>query len=138
MATSTKKKIEDTAEKVVKTAEKTAAKVADKAEKAAEKVMENPKVQKAAISAEKTAKKAASTAKKAASTAKKATEKVTAYVEFAGKQISTAEIADKVRAEYKAEGNKAIIRSIELYIKPEENTAYYVVNGNAEGKRINL
>lgn len=127
MATSAKKKIEDTAEKVVK-----------KAEKAVAKAKENPTVKKAAKAAGTTAKKAASTAKKAASSAKKATEKVTAYVEFNGRQISTAEIADKVREAYKAENKRGAIKSIEIYVKPEENAAYYVVNGKAEGKKVDL
>ena len=127
MATSAKKKIEDTAEKVVK-----------KAEKAVAKAKENPTVKKAAKAAGTTAKKAASTAKKAASSAKKATEKVTAYVEFSGRQISTAEIADKVREAYKAENKRGAIKSIEIYVKPEENAAYYVVNGKAEGKKVDL
>ncbi len=127
MATSAKKKIEDTAEKVVK-----------KAEKAVAKAKENPTVKKAAKAAGTTAKKAASTAKKAASSAKKATEKVTAYVEFDGRQISTAEIADKVREAYKAENKRGAIKSIEIYVKPEENAAYYVVNGKAEGKKVDL
>ena len=88
------------------------------------------------------AKKATGTAKKAASTAKKATEKVATkvntYVEFGGKQIATEELTDKVREAYKAEGGKGRIKSIEIYIKPEESAAYYVINGNAEGKKIDL
>ncbi len=131
------KKIEETAEKVVKTAEKTAEKVADKAEKVVAKAKENPTIKKAAQKTAETAKKATATAKKAASTAIKATEKVTAYVEFGDKQISVDDIADKVRAAYKAEGHRGI-KSIEIYVKPEENAAYYVVNGKAEGKKIDL
>ncbi len=127
MAANAKKKIEDTAEKVVK-----------KAEKAVAKAKEAPAVKKAAKAASTTAKKAATTAKKAASTAKKAAEKVTAYVEFGGRQLSTAEIADKVREAYRAENKRGAIKSIEIYVKPEENAAYYVVNGKAEGKKIDL
>ncbi len=132
------KKISKAAEKVAEKAVKTAEKVTDAAEKAVAKAKANPTVKKASKAATDTAKKAATTAKKAASAAKKATEKVTAYVEFSGKQISTAEIADKVREAYKAEGNKAVIKSIEIYVKPEENAAYYVVNGDAQGKKIDL
>ncbi len=127
MAANAKKKIEDTAEKVVK-----------KAEKAVAKAKEAPAVKKAAKAASTTAKKAATTAKKAASTAKKATEKVTAYVEFGGRQLSTTEIADKVREAYRAENKRGAIKSIEIYVKPEENAAYYVVNGKADGKKIDL
>ena len=127
MAANAKKKIEDTAEKVVK-----------KAEKAVAKAKEAPAVKKAAKAASTTAKKAATTAKKAASTTKKAVEKVTAYVEFDGRQISTDEITDKVRAAYRAEHKRGAIKSIEIYVKPEENAAYYVVNGKADGKKIDL
>lgn len=132
------KKIAKTAEKVAEKAVKTAEKVTDAAEKAVAKAKANPTVKKASKVATDTAKKAASTAKKAASTAKKATEKVTTYVEFYGKQISTAELADKVREAYKAAGNKAAIKSIEIYVKPEESAAYYVVNGDAQGNKIDL
>ncbi len=137
------KKIAETAKKAAKTAEKAITKAKEseavkKAAKTASKAISKAKESETVKKATSTAKKAASTAKKAASSAKKATEKVTAYVEFGGKQISTAEIADKVRAAYKAEGNKAVIKSIEIYVKPEENAAYYVVNGKAEGKKIDL
>lgn len=132
MAT-TKKKTEDTT---------ATATVAEKAKKTAAKVKESPAVKKAAKATSTAAKKATGTAKKAAASTKKAAEKATTkvntYVEFAGKQIATEELADKVREAYKAEGNKARIKSIEIYVKPEENAAYYVINGNAEGKKIDL
>lgn len=132
------KKIAESAEKLAKKAAKTAEKVEAAAGKAVAKAKANPTVKKASKAAAETAKKVASSTKKAASAAKKATEKVTAYVEFSGKQISTAEIADKVREAYKASGKKGAIKTIEIYVKPEENAAYYVINGNAEGAKIDL
>lgn len=132
------KKITEGAEKLAKKAVQTAEKVEAAAEKAVAKAKESPAVKKASRAATETAKKVASTTKKAASAAKKAVEKVTAYVEFSGKQISTAQIADKVREAYKASGNNDTIKTIDIYIKPEENAAYYVINGKADGSKIDL
>lgn len=115
-----KKKIEDTT-----------AKVAEKVEKVAAKAKESKPVKKVAAGA----KTAAAKTKK---TAEKVTTKVNTYVEFAGKQISTDELADKVRADYKAK-SKTRIKTIEIYVKPDDNAAYYVVNGKAdEGNKIDL
>ena len=48
-------------------------------------------------------------------------------------------LSEKVTAAYEAEGNKAsAIKTLEIYVKPEEGKAYYVVNGDAEGKSVEL
>lgn len=53
----------------------------------------------------------------------------TVVVEFAGKQIKAKEILAKAEAAY-AEAHKGTeIKTLELYISPEQNAAYYVVNG---------
>ena len=50
---------------------------------------------------------------------------------------ATAKVVAKVPAEEKKVEVKAAevkdIQSIELYVKPEENTAYYVINGDVTG-----
>lgn len=53
----------------------------------------------------------------------------TVVVEFAGKQIKAKEVLAKAEAAY-AEAHKGVeIKTLELYISPEQNAAYYVVNG---------
>ena len=54
------------------------------------------------------------------------------YIQYGDKEIVCDELIERVRADYKA-NNKGTVRSIKLYVKPEENTAYYVINGK-EGK----
>ena len=70
-------------------------------------------------------------------TAKTTTEKKTTLViQYYGKEVSDKEVIDKVKAAYAAEsGKKATsIKTLNVYVKPEENAAYYVVNGKAAGK----
>ena len=51
---------------------------------------------------------------------------------------TSADITDlnaKVRQIWKDGGNKvAYLKSISIYVKPEENAAYYVINENVDGK----
>ncbi len=54
------------------------------------------------------------------------------YVQFFGKQIATKDVLDSCQADYKS-NNRAAVKSIEVYVKPEDDTAYYVVNGNVQG-----
>lgn len=55
------------------------------------------------------------------------------YVQFFGKQIATKDVLDSCQADYK-NNNRAALKNIEVYVKPEEDTAYYVVNGDVQGK----
>lgn len=64
---------------------------------------------------------------------------VEVYFQFAGSEISANQVLDRVRAVHLAEGKKeSELQSIQLYIKPEESAAYYIINGQADGKRIEL
>ena len=49
-----------------------------------------------------------------------------------GAQVSTADLVKAAVEDYKA-SNKDAVKTVDLYVKPEEHTAYYVVNG-VEGK----
>ena len=70
--------------------------------------------------AEKVAKKA---------TTRKTAPKATVTVEAAGKQFDITAIADKAVAAYKAMNEKAAVKTVDVYVKPEEGVAYYVING---------
>jgi len=53
----------------------------------------------------------------------------TVTVEFAGRQMAITDIAAKAEAAY-LEGHKdAVVETVDVYVKPEEGVAYYVVNG---------
>lgn len=55
----------------------------------------------------------------------------TVVVEFAGKQIMAKDVLKKAEEAYLAARKGVGIKTLELYISPEQNAAYYVVNGEA-------
>lgn len=60
--------------------------------------------------------------------------KTSVYVEFYGEQVSQDELVTEVEKLWVAAGNKkGDIKKIDLYIVPEEDRAYYVVNESFEG-----
>ena len=80
------------------------------------------------------AKKAATTEKKAP--AKKAAAKAETVItlEFGDYTAVLSTVEEKVKAQIVAEGLKASsIKSLNIYLKPFENKAYYVVNGDVTG-----
>lgn len=67
-------------------------------------------------------------------TTKKAV-KTTFVVQAAGKEITMDEAVEKVNAAWVEAGNKAAdVKELAVYVKPEESTIYYVVNGDVTGK----
>lgn len=81
------------------------------------------------------AKKAATTEKKAP--AKKAAAKAETVItlEFGDYTTVMSTVEEKVKAQIVAEGVKASsIKSLNIYVKPFENAAYYVVNGDVTGR----
>ena len=90
-------------------------------------------------------KAAAKTTEKAAEaktteTAKRTTTKKAAvvteevYLQYAGKEFSSADLTAKVKEIWKEMGKKAAdLKDIKVYVKPEENAAYYVINNEETG-----
>ena len=74
------------------------------------------------------------TTKKAA--AKKAEIKTEMYLQFAGKEYSQEEILQKVKDIWTYDLNQNVddIKDVQLYLKPEESKAYYVINGDTTGE----
>ena len=57
------------------------------------------------------------------------------YGQFAGKEILTADLAAQVTEKWVALGHRASsIKELNLYVKPEDSAAYYVINGKESGK----
>ena len=98
-------------------------------EKKAEVKAEAPVVEEKKAETKAAAKKPA--AKKAAKTAEVTTD---VFVEFNGVQNACKEVVENVKKTYAAQGNTDEIKTIKVYIKPQENAAYYVVNDTVEGK----
>ena len=82
--------------------------------------------------AAKTAKKPA--AKKAAP-AKKEEVKAEVYVQFQGQEAVVADVIEKAKKQFVEEGHRAsTIKNIQVYLKPEEYAAYYVINQKHAGR----
>ena len=111
-------------------------------EKAVEKTTE--KVEKAAevkADVKDTVKKTTAKAAKAAKTAKEAKPakkepvKPEIIVQYQNSEVDTAAVEERVKAQFVAEGHKAgFIRKLNIYIKPEEYSAYYVINDKFSGR----
>lgn len=83
---------------------------------------------------EQTAKKTVDSAKKAVRKAAPAISTSDVYVQYAGSEVCVEDLAETVKADFKAQNPKVAIHSLKMYIKPEDHTAYYVVNSKIEGK----
>lgn len=60
--------------------------------------------------------------------------KTTFYVEYYGKQIDEATLIKAAKSKWTDSGRKVSdLKSLNLYIKPEENMAYYVFNEDENG-----
>lgn len=72
--------------------------------------------------------------KKEAPAAKKATKEIV-HVQFAGKSYTTEDLVQSAKDVWKYDLNQkpADFKTVELYVKPEENLAYYVINGDVTG-----
>ena len=122
----TKEKVEAEAKTEIKP--QTKEKVEAKVEKAAADTVE--KITKKAV---KGAGAAKTVAKAVTKTAKKDI-KIKAFVEYYGKQVEEKDIIARVKKAWTRSGKKVgDIKEMDLYIKPEENAVYYVINGTETG-----
>ena len=119
------------AEKEVKAEVKQAEKEVKAEVKKAEEVKKAP-AKKAEAEKKAPAKKAA--AKKAPAKKAAAAEKVS--LQYLGKDIKIDDIKEAVKKIWTGELKKKAsdLESIDLYLKPEDNAAYYVLNGSFTGK----
>lgn len=63
----------------------------------------------------------------------KAAPAVEIILQFAEGEVAVADISEKVRLNYKESGTDAEIKNVKIYVKPQDNKAYYVINGETEG-----
>ena len=145
MADTKKKAVEETVEKAAEAVKTEGKKVAGAAKKAVAKTETAAK--KAAAKTETAAKKTAAAAKK---TVKKAADKVETkkaaaktaaakketgdniVLEYGDKKFEMKAVLEACKADYKAQTKKTA-KNVQVYVKPEDNAAYYVV-GKYEGK----
>lgn len=128
--------MEKAAEPVAKKVEKAVEPVAKKVEEAAVPAAKAVKKEtaKAAAKAKTVVKKTAAKAATSARAAKKEVE-ATVSVQFSGKSYTTQELVAIAKDVWKYDLKQKVsdLKSVELYVKPEENQAYYVINGEHTG-----
>ena len=56
------------------------------------------------------------------------------YIQFQDTEIEIDALKEAVRAAFREEKKRTAIKDLKLYIKPEEKTAYYVINEKFAGK----
>ena len=57
------------------------------------------------------------------------------YVQFAGQEAKVDAVIERATQAYVADGHRASsIKSLQVYLKPEESAAYYVINSKYAGK----
>lgn len=83
----------------------------------------------------KPATKKATTAKKTTAKKEAAVINTTYVLQFSGKEVVASDILETVKKVWvdKFQGKLEEIKTIEIYIKPEEHRAYFVVNGLSNG-----
>lgn len=89
----------------------------------------------------KTGRKAMSPEEKEAAAKARALEKEKAqnmrpeiFVQYQGGETSMDALVEAVKENFHAEKKRTLIISLKMYVKPEEHTAYYVINETFEGK----
>ncbi len=144
-AKDTVKKAEEAAAPVVKAVKETAAPAAKAVKEAAAPAAKAVKeaAAPAAAKAKRAVKAEAGKVKTAAKKTAKAAEKkvapkkieATVSVQFSGKSYTTEELVAIAKDvwKYDLKQKAADFKSVELYVKPEENQAYYVINGEYSG-----
>ena len=61
--------------------------------------------------------------------------KKTLFVQYNGKQVEEKDIVASVKKAWTDAGNKVgEIQTMEIYVKPEEDAVYYVINETESGK----
>ncbi|WP_051207452.1 DUF6465 family protein [Butyrivibrio sp. AE3006] len=109
----------------------------EKAEPAIDVAKKNagPYIKKAKEQGTKAADKVRAATKDLTDASAKKNQKTEFFVQYKDYEIRTEDIAQKIREIYIADGHKASdIKELQVYLKPEENTAYYVVNHKDTGK----
>ena len=126
---------------VKKNAAADAAKVEKKVEAVKEAAVEKKAPAKAAAKKAPAKKAAAKPAAKKSPAKKAAAKKETGdkvVLQYNGKDIEMKAVVEACKADYKAKGHKTA-SNVVVYVKPEENTAYYTVAGKgAEDFKVDL
>lgn len=90
--------------------------------------------EKAVEVAKTTAKKAAKTKETIKKAVSEETIQVDTFIQYMNEQTVLKEVVEDIKEEYVAQGHRiATLKTMEIYLKPEEYKAYYVINKKIEG-----
>lgn len=78
--------------------------------------------------------KAAAKAAREAEKAKADNLKPEVFIQYQGDQTDMNALVEAAKTDFRSSKKRVLITGLTLYIKPEEQTAYYVINGEYEGK----
>ena len=78
--------------------------------------------------------KAAAAEARAAEKAKADSLKPELIIQYQGNDIALDTLVDAAKADFHTSKKRTLITDLKLYVKPEESTAYYVVNEQFQGK----
>lgn len=56
------------------------------------------------------------------------------YLQFANQETKLKDVVARIKALYAEQNDPASLKTLQVYVKPEESAAYYVTNGVAAGK----
>lgn len=87
---------------------------------------------KASTTVKAAAQAADTTVKKATAAVKKQPDEV--YLQFGAKEADINAIVAEAKAAFKAANGRKAVKSCQIYLKPEESAAYYVINSEFTGK----
>ena len=72
--------------------------------------------------------------KRTADKAKAESMKPAVFVQYLGREADMDTLVESAKAAFHSENQRAPITDLKLYVKPEENAAYYVINETYSGK----
>ena len=78
--------------------------------------------------------KAEAAKKRAQEKALAANMKPVMVLQYQGEEIDAGQLVEAAKADFKEKKKRTLITSLTLYLKPEERAAYYVINGDYDGK----
>ena len=78
--------------------------------------------------------KAAAAEARAAEKAKADNLKPECIIQYQGSDIVLDTLVDAAKADFRISKKRTLVTGIKLYVKPEDGMAYYVINGQYEGK----
>ena len=135
-AVEVKEAVKETAAKAVEKAAETVEKTAEAAKTTAKKTATKAKAAttKKATAAKKTVKAKADAVK--TETKKRVTRKPTKKIvlQYLGKEFDEAELTERAIAQFNSVEGGVAVKTITMYLKPEEDAAYYVINDQYTGR----